>query len=176
MPVYELNGIRPELPAPGSCYIAPDATVIGKVKLEEGVSIWFNAVLRGDNEPITIGRRTNIQEGCICHADPGFPLVVGANCTIGHGAILHGCTVSDNCLIGMGVTVSNGAKIGANSLIGANALVTEGKEFPANSLILGMPARAVRTLDDAAVKLIAASAEVYFQRWQSYQKGLRRID
>jgi carbonic anhydrase/acetyltransferase-like protein (isoleucine patch superfamily) len=175
MPIYELEGVAPELPPSGSYFVAPDAVLVGRVKIEEGVSIWFNAVLRGDNEPITVGRRTNIQEGCVFHTDPGFPLVIGANCTIGHGAILHGCTIGENCLIGMGVTVSNGAKIGANCLIGANALVTEGKEFPANSLIIGMPARAIRTLDETGVKTIAASAEVYFRRWQSYQKNMRKI-
>jgi carbonic anhydrase/acetyltransferase-like protein (isoleucine patch superfamily) len=175
MPIYELEGITPTLPAAGSFYVAPDAVLIGKVKLEEGASIWFNAVLRGDNELITVGRRTNVQDGCVFHTDPGYPLTIGANCTIGHGAILHGCTIGENCLIGMGATVSNGARIGANCLIGANALVTEGKEFPDHSLIIGMPARAVRTLDESAVKLIAASAEIYFRRAQSYQKTLRSI-
>jgi len=175
MPIYALDGARPEFPPTGRYFIAPDAALIGRVIVEEDASIWFNAVLRGDNEPITIGRRSNIQDGCVLHTDPGFPLVIGAGCTVGHGAILHGCTIGENCLIGMGATVSNGAKIGANCLIGANALVTEGKEFPANSLIIGMPARAIRTLDENAVKTIAASAEIYFRRWQNYQKHLQKI-
>jgi carbonic anhydrase/acetyltransferase-like protein (isoleucine patch superfamily) len=175
MPIYEFEGVAPELPADGSYFVAPDAVLIGCVKLEEGASIWFNAVLRGDNELITVGKRTNVQDGCIFHTDPGFPLVIGANCTIGHGAILHGCTIGENCLIGMGATVSNGAKIGANCLIGANALVTEGKQFPDNSLIIGMPARQIRTLDENTVKIIANAADIYFRRWQRYQKVWKKI-
>ncbi len=150
MPVYALGDLAPELPETGAFWIAPDAHVIGKVRLHADVGIWFGAVLRGDNELIEIGARSNIQEGAMLHTDMGFPLSVGADCTIGHHAILHGCTIGDNSLIGMGATVLNGAKIGRNCLVGANALVTEGKEFPDNSLIVGAPARAIRVLDAEA--------------------------
>lgn len=150
--------------------------MIGRVRLAAGVGIWFGAVLRGDNEWITIGEGSNIQEGCVLHTDMGYPLTIGANCTIGHRAILHGCTIGENSLVGMGATVLNGAKIGRNSLVGANALVTEGKEFPDNSLIVGSPARAVRTLDDKAAAGITASAQAYVQRWRQFAAGLERLD
>ena len=143
MPLYALDGTRPETAKAGDWWLAPDAHVIGRVRLAAGVGVWFGAVLRGDNEWISIGEGSNIQEGCVLHTDMGYPLTVGANCTIGHRAILHGCTIGENSLVGMGATVLNGARIGANSLVGANALVTEGKEFPDNSLIIGSPAKAV---------------------------------
>ena len=176
MPLYDYEGARPGLPASGNFFVAPDAVLIGRVAIAEDVSIWFNAVLRGDNEPITVGPRSNVQDGCVLHTDPGFPLVVGAGCTVGHAVILHGCTIGDNCLIGMGATVQNGARIGKNSLVGANALVTEGKEFPERSLIVGMPARLIRTIDDQTVKMITLSCEIYVNRWQQYAKSLKRID
>jgi len=175
MPLYELDNLRPQLPVAGNYWIAPSAEVIGNVKLEEEASIWFNAVLRGDSELILVGKRSNVQDGCLFHVDPGFPLTVGAGCTIGHKAILHGCTIGEGSLVGMGAMVLNGAKIGEKSLIGAGALVTEGKEFPANSLIVGSPARAIRMLDDKAKAMVAYGAEVYFKRWQQYAKGLREI-
>jgi carbonic anhydrase/acetyltransferase-like protein (isoleucine patch superfamily) len=176
MPLYEHEGVRPAVPASGRFFVAPDAVLIGRVAIAEDVSIWFNAVLRGDNEPITIGARANVQDGCVLHTDPGFPLVVGAGCTVGHAVILHGCTIGESCLIGMGATVQNGAKIGKNSLVGANALVTEGKEFPERSLIVGMPARVVRTLDDQAVKMIELSCEIYVNRGRQYASELKRVD
>jgi len=175
MPLYALDDRTPELPASGRFWIAPDAHVIGRVRLGEDASVWFGSVARGDNELIDLGPRVNIQEGSMLHTDPGFPMTIGADCTIGHHAILHGCTIGANSLIGMGATVLNGARIGANSLVGANALVTEGKEFPDNSLIVGAPARVIRTLDEAAVKRIAGGADIYVKRWQQYQKGLKRI-
>jgi len=150
--------------------------VIGDVELGEGVGIWFGAVLRGDNEPITVGRNTNIQEGAMLHTDPGAPVTIGEGCTIGHHAIVHGCTIGDNSLIGMGATVLNGAKIGNNCLVGANALVTEGKEFPDGSLIVGSPARAIRTLDEQAIEGLKRSAEKYVQNWQRFSRDLKRID
>ncbi|AJY46429.1 gamma carbonic anhydrase family protein [Martelella endophytica] len=175
MPLYALADIEPELPPAGRYWIAPTASVIGRVILGEDVGIWFGAVLRGDNEPIRVGRRSNIQEGVTVHTDMGFPAVIGEGCTIGHQAIIHGCTIGDNSLVGMGATVLNGAVIGRNSLVGANALVTEGKTFPDNSLIVGSPARAVRTLDDDAIEGLRQSAENYVRNWQRFQRDLRPI-
>ncbi|WP_421361322.1 gamma carbonic anhydrase family protein [Agrobacterium rosae] len=175
MPLYRLGERVPQTPAPDRYWVAPDANVIGSVTLEENVGIWFGATLRGDNEPITVGRGSNIQEGVMVHADPGFPATIGAGCTIGHHAIIHGCTIGDNSLVGMGATVLNGAKIGKNCLIGANALVTEGKEFPDNSLIVGSPARAIRTLDDAAVDGLRKSAENYVRNWQRFAKDFQPL-
>ncbi|RDI60968.1 gamma carbonic anhydrase family protein [Microvirga subterranea] len=176
MPIYSLDDVSPDLPEPGGFWIAPDAHVIGKVRLGRDVGIWFGAVLRGDNELIDIGAATNIQEGAMLHTDEGAPLSVGAGCTVGHHAILHGCTIGENSLIGMGATVLNHARIGRNSLVGAHALVTEGKEFPDNSLIVGAPAKAIRVLDGAAVERLRWSARHYVDNWKRYAKGLQRID
>ncbi|TBA43437.1 gamma carbonic anhydrase family protein [Rhizobium ruizarguesonis] len=175
MPVYALGGSTPKLPAAGLYWIAPDANIIGQIDLGENVGIWFSAVLRGDNEPITVGEGTNIQEGVMAHTDMGFPLTIGKDCTIGHHAILHGCTIGDNTLIGMGATILNGAKIGNNCLVAANALVTEGKDFSDNSLIVGTPARAVRVLDEAAIEIIRRSAKNYVANWQRFARDLRQI-
>lgn len=172
MTVYALSNRRPELPTNGRFWIAPNALVIGTVELGEDVSVWFGAVLRGDNDPITIGARSNIQDGTIVHTDPGFPVSVGIGCTIGHRAILHGCSIDDNTLVGMGATLLNGAKIGKNSIVGANALVTEGKTFPDNSLIVGAPARVVRSLDEDAVAGLETSASRYVANWKRYAAGL----
>ncbi len=176
MPLYSLDGVAPQIPAAGRFWVAPDAHVIGRVRLHEDVGIWFGAVLRGDNELIEIGARTNIQEGAMLHTDMGHPLGIGMDCTIGHHAILHGCTIGDNSLVGMGATILNGAKIGRNCLVGANALVTEGKEFPDNSLIVGSPARAMRTLDKAAAARITQSAAGYVANWQRFTRGMTRLD
>ncbi len=176
MPLYALDDRLPELPEAGRYWIAPDAHVIGRVRLGEDVGIWFGAVLRGDNELIDVGARTNIQEGSLLHTDMGAPLTLGAGCTIGHHAILHGCTVAPNSLIGMGATLLNGARIGANSIVGANALVTEGKEFPDNSLIVGAPAKAIRTLDDAAAERLRGTALHYVRNFNRFAEGLKRID
>jgi len=175
MPIYALNDLVPQLPPAGHCWIAPGAHVIGNVLLAEDVGIWFGAVLRGDNELISVGARSNIQENAMLHTDMGFPLSIGSDCTIGHHAILHGCTIGDNSLVGMGATILNGAKIGKNCLVGANALVTEGKEFPDNSLIVGSPARAIRTLDDAAAARLTASAAGYVANWKRFAGELRVI-
>ena len=175
MPIYELDGQGPEFPADGNYWIAETAVLIGRVRLKSFTSIWFGAVLRGDNEWIEVGERTNIQESCTLHTDMGFPMVIGADCTIGHNVVLHGCTIAAGSLIGMGAVVLNGARIGPRSLVGAGALVTEGKEFPENSLIVGAPARAVRTLDEKAAKSVSFAAEWYVKRWNQYSKGLRRI-
>ena len=172
MPLYNLADKQPQLPPEGSFWIAPDASVIGDIILGEDVGIWFAAVLRGDTEPITIGRGSNIQDGVIIHTDFGFPTTIGEGCTVGHRVILHGCTIGDNSLVGMGATVLNGAKIGRNSLVGANALVTEGKSFPDNSLIVGSPARAVRELDETAIAGLRQSAENYVANWKRFSRDL----
>lgn len=176
MPIYSLDGILPTLPAPGNFWIAPDAHVIGNVRLGDEVGVWFSTVVRGDNERIDIGARTNLQEGVMLHTDPGFPMTLGAEVTVGHHAILHGCTVGDGSLIGMGATILNGARIGARCLVGANALVTEGKKFPDGSLIVGSPAKAIRTLDDAAAEKLRAAALHYVKNWRRFAAGLRRTD
>lgn len=176
MPLYALADRVPSLPAADRFWIAPDAQVIGLVEVGEDVGIWFGAVLRGDNEPIAIGARTNIQENTVVHTDPGKPVTIGEGCTIGHGAIIHGCTIGNNSLVGMGATVLNGAVIGDNCLVGAKALVTEGKIFPDNSLIVGAPARVVRTLDADAIEGLKASAAGYVRNWQRFKAELRRLD
>lgn len=176
MAVYALDQKRPLLPPDDRCFIAPDAHVIGDVELHEDVSIWFGAVLRGDNERITIGTRSNIQEGAMLHTDMGFPLHVGADCTVGHHAILHGCIIGDGSLIGMGATILNGVKIGKYCLVGANALVTEGKEFPDYALIVGAPAKCIRTLDAAAAERLKQSAAHYVATARRFAAGLMRLD
>jgi carbonic anhydrase/acetyltransferase-like protein (isoleucine patch superfamily) len=175
MAIYELDGQSPEFPADGLYWVAEMATVVGRVRLHSDVSIWWGAVVRGDNEWIDIGARSQIQDNATLHTDPGFPLTIGTDCVIGHNVVLHGCTIGDNTLIGMGTTVLNGAKIGANCLVGANALITEGKEFPDNSVILGAPAKAVREVDDKAHAMIARGADVYVRRWKQYAAGLKSI-
>jgi carbonic anhydrase/acetyltransferase-like protein (isoleucine patch superfamily) len=175
MPLYALDGKSPILPAHGRYWVAPDAQVIGNVQLDEDASVWFGAVLRGDNELIHVGARANVQDGCVLHTDIGLPLSIGANCTIGHRVILHGCTIGEETLIGMGATILNGAKIGRNCLVGANALVTEGKEFPDGSMIVGSPARVIRTLDEAAFERLRASAEIYVQNARRFARGLTAI-
>ena len=175
MPIYELNGQAPEFPANGNYFIAETATVIGKVRLHNSASVWFGAVLRGDNEWIEIGENSNVQDNSTCHTDPGFPLVIGKNCTVGHNVILHGCTLEDGALVGMGSIVMNGAKIGRGSVVGAGAVITEGKEFPEHSLIIGAPARVIRTLDAAQVERMGGAARSYVANGPRYVKGLKRI-
>jgi carbonic anhydrase/acetyltransferase-like protein (isoleucine patch superfamily) len=175
MPLYSLDGRRPSLPPEGSFWIAPNACVIGDVVLGQDVGIWFGAVLRGDNEPIVIGARTNIQESCTLHTDMGSPLTVGEECTIGHNVVLHGCTVGDGALIGMGATVLNGARIGRGCLVGAGALVTEGKTFDDHSLIMGSPARATRTLGAEEMAKLRLSAAHYVANWRRFAAGLKLI-
>ena len=171
MALYALDDAAPSLPE-GFSWIAESAAVIGRVVLGEEVGIWFGSVLRGDNEPITIGARTNVQEHTVMHTDPGFPVLIGEGCTIGHRAIVHGCAVGDNSLIGMGAIVLNGAKVGRNCLIGAGALVTEGKQIPDNSLAVGSPARVIRELDEEAIEGLRRSAEHYVARARRFARGL----
>ncbi|HEY9239418.1 MAG TPA: gamma carbonic anhydrase family protein [Burkholderiaceae bacterium] len=173
MALYELDGVAPQL-AEGT-WVADSAQVMGAVVLGENVSIWFGAVLRGDTEPLTIGRNSNVQDLSVLHADVGSPLTIGENVTIGHQVMLHGCTVGDNSLIGIQAVVLNNAKIGRNSIVGAGSVVTEGKAFPDNSLIIGAPAKVVRTLDEAAVAKLRASAEHYVDNGRRFAKGLKKI-
>ena len=173
MPLYRIDGKQPQVP--DDSWVAPSADLVGEVVLGREVGVWFGAVIRADNTPIVVGDRSNVQEGAMLHSDPGFPLVVGAGCTIGHHAILHGCTIEDDVLIGMGATVLNGATIGAGSLVGAGALVTEGKSFPPGSLIVGAPARAVRELDETARAGLKLSAAHYAERQARYAAGLERV-
>lgn len=176
MPTYAIDGIEPRFDDRQTNWVAPDATLIGNVSVGRNVGIWFGTVLRGDNDVIAIGEDTNVQEHTIMHTDPGFPLTIGKGCTIGHRALLHGCTIGDHSLIGMGAIVLNGAKIGKNSLVGAGALVTEGKEFPDNSLIVGSPARVARTLDDAAVEKLRQSAAHYVENGRRFNAGLKPLE
>jgi carbonic anhydrase/acetyltransferase-like protein (isoleucine patch superfamily) len=169
--IWEFEGQAPEIHP--TAWVAPDAQVIGRVRIGPRASVWFGAVLRGDNEWIEIGAETNVQELCVLHTDWGYPLAVGARCTIGHKAVLHGCRVGAASLVGMTAVLLNGAEIGAESLVGAGALVTEGKAFPPRSLILGAPARVQRALDDAAVARLAASAAYYADNAERFARGLR---
>ena len=172
MTLYSLGETQPKLPEDNDYWVAPGAHLIGKVELCSGASVWFNAVLRGDNETITVGAGSNIQENCVLHTDMGFPLVIGANCTIGHKAMLHGCLIGDGSLIGMGATVLNGAKIGSGCIIGAGALVTEGKEIPDGSLVVGAPGKIIRRLEDNATADLLKSAEHYRDNMRRFKDDL----
>lgn len=174
MAIYQLGSVIPRIDS--TAYITDTATIIGNVALEAHVSIWFGVTLRGDNELISVGENSNIQENCVLHTDVGYPLQIGKGVTVGHQAMLHGCSIGDGCLIGIQAVILNGAKIGKNSLVGAGALVTEGKEFPDNSLIIGSPAKAVRVLTEEQLAALKASAAMYVQRGQHYKKQLKRID
>jgi carbonic anhydrase/acetyltransferase-like protein (isoleucine patch superfamily) len=173
MTIYGLDGVSPELAE--RCWIAPSASVIGKVRLGEDASVWFGAVLRGDNEPIVVGERCNIQDLAVVHTDPGFPVTIGAGCTIGHRAMLHGCTIGENSLVGMGATILNGAAIGANCIIGAGALIAEGKAIADNSLVVGMSGKVIRTLDDDALRMLREAADIYVARWKEYRDNLETL-
>ncbi|MGB7286681.1 MAG: gamma carbonic anhydrase family protein [Salaquimonas sp.] len=174
MTVYSLDGREPDRKA-GFSWIAPSASVIGNVQIGADVGIWFGVVIRGDNDLITIGDRSNIQENCVIHTDPGFPATIGEGCTIGHKAMLHGCTIGNNSLIGMGATILNGARIGNNCLIGAGALITEGKVISDNSLVMGAPGKVIRELDENAIAGLRASAENYVANAKRFAKGLQEI-
>src|SRR3954454_6830986 len=172
MPVYSLDGLTPECRETTECWIAPTAVLIGQVRLKRDASIWFGAVLRADDELIEIGERSNVQDNCVFHVDPGFPLTVGDDCTIGHHAMVHGCTIGSNTLIGMCATVLNGARIGRNCLIGAGALITENKVIPDNSVVMGAPGRVVRETDETGARALAQTAGLYVARWRRYVRGL----
>jgi carbonic anhydrase/acetyltransferase-like protein (isoleucine patch superfamily) len=173
MAIYQLDEHIPDVA--DTAFVADSAEVIGRVTLGEGASVWFNAVLRGDSDTLTIGAGSNIQDGSVLHADTGFPLVLGENVTVGHKVMLHGCTVGDESLIGIGAVVLNGARIGRNCIVGAGALVTEGKEFPDGSLIVGVPAKVVRQLSEAQIAGLKASADHYVHNGRRYAAGLKRI-
>lgn len=175
MPIYVLDGKAPRFEDQSTGWVAPDASVIGSVVVGKDVGIWFGAVLRGDTETITVGAGSNVQEHTIMHTDAGFPLTVGKGCTVGHRALLHGCTIGDNSLIGMGAIILNGAKIGSNCLVGAGALVTEGKEFPDGSLIVGAPAKVVRTLDAASIEALRQSSLHYVANAKRFRAGLSAV-
>ncbi len=173
MPLYSLGDLRPQL-APDA-WAAPSADLIGDVRLASRASVWFGAVIRADNTPIIIGEESNIQDGAVGHSDPGFPLMIGARVTIGHQAILHGCTLGDDCLVGMGARILNGAMIESDCLVGAGALVTEAKTFPAGSLIVGAPARMLRQLTDEEKQALRLSAAHYAEKAARYAEQLRKI-
>lgn len=176
MKVYKLDAFMPTLPESGEYWIAPSAIVIGNVVLKHNASVWFGSVLRGDNDPIVIGKNSNIQDNSVLHTDPGSPLIIGDNVTIGHKVMMHGCEVGDGSLIGIGAIVLNRAKIGRGCLVGAGSLITEGKEFPDHSLIMGSPAKAVRTLSPEQVAMIAAGTAHYVDNWKRYRAGLVAVE
>ena len=176
MPIYELDGQGPEFPADGQYWIAETAVLIGRVRLKSHASVWFGAVLRGDNDLIELGENSNIQDNSVCHTDPGQPMIVGDNVTIGHKVILHSTTVGDGSLIGMGSTLLNRSKIGRNCLVGANSLISEGKEFADGSLIIGAPARVARQLDERQQAMLKLSSDVYVHNYQRFHGKLKRLD
>jgi carbonic anhydrase/acetyltransferase-like protein (isoleucine patch superfamily) len=172
MTLYNLDGVSVTTPASGAFWVAPNAVLIGKVVLEDEASVWFGAVLRGDNELITVGARSNVQDGSVLHTDPGFPLTIAAECTIGHMVMLHGCTIGRRCLIGIGSVILNGAKIGDECVIGANTLIPEGKEIPPRSLVMGSPGKIVRQLNDDEIARFSSAAGRYVANWKRYAAGL----
>ena len=175
MTIYALGDSKPQLPPQGEYWVAPSASAIGNVILHSNASVWFGAVLRGDNDPITVGPDSNIQDGSVLHTDMGSPLTLGRGVTVGHKAMLHGCEVGDYSLIGIGAVVLNGVKIGRNCIIGANALITEGKIIPDNSLVVGQPGKVVRERDPAHIAVLQMSAEHYVQNWKRFAAELRPL-
>ena len=173
MTLYALGDSAPQLH--DDTWVAPDANLIGKVVLEEGPSVWFGTTIRADHDEIRVGKGSNVQENCVMHIDPGYPLIIGENCTIGHKVMLHGCTIGDNSLIGMGAIVLNGAKIGKNCLIGAGALVTEGKEIPNGSMVLGSPGKVVRELNAATIQGMTMSALHYQENMRLFRDQMRKV-
>lgn len=176
MATYELDGVRPTLATGGQCWIAGSAEVMGNVILHKNASVWYGCVLRGDNDPITIGENSNIQDLSVIHTDIGAPVSIGSNVTVGHRVILHGCDIGDDTLIGMGSTILNRAKIGKNCIIGANTLISEGKEIPDNSLVMGSPGKVVKELTPQQVQMIRMSAFHYVENWQKHAAKLKKLD
>jgi carbonic anhydrase/acetyltransferase-like protein (isoleucine patch superfamily) len=175
MAIYALEGIAPEFPETGAYWVAPDAVLVGRVRLLENASVWFGAVLRGDNDWIIVGENSNVQDNSVIHTDPGQPTTIGANVTIGHKVILHSTTIGDNSLIGMGSTLLNGSRIGSNCLIGANTLIVEGKEIPDNSLVLGAPGRVMRQLNEGEVAMLRMSSQIYVQNYRRFRDSLMKL-
>jgi carbonic anhydrase/acetyltransferase-like protein (isoleucine patch superfamily) len=175
MSLYSLDGVAPELPREGRFFVAPDANLIGRVRLREDANVWFGATLRGDNEWIDVGERSNVQDHSVLHTDMGCPLTIGADVTIGHSVILHGCVIGDGSMIGMGATIMNNARIGRFCIVGANALIPEGKEFPDYSLILGAPAKVSRALEPSVAEGLLKAARHYVENGRRYAAGLRKI-
>lgn len=173
MAIYELDGVKPECDR--DSWVADNAVVIGNIVMKRGASVWFGATLRGDNDPITIGENSNVQDGSVLHTDVGQPLDIGANCTIGHMVMLHGCTIGENTLIGIGSIILNGAKIGKNCLIGANSLITEGKVIPDGSMVMGAPGKVVRQLDEQAIQMLTASALHYTENAARFRRDLKPL-
>ncbi len=173
--LYALGRHAPELPPAGRCWVAPTAVLVGRVVLHADASVWWGAVLRGDNEPIVVGEGSNVQDGAVLHTDMGSPLVLGRDVTVGHQAMLHGCTVGDGSLIGIGAVVLNGARIGRGCLIGAKALIPEGREIPDGSLVTGSPGKVVRTLDEPAIAGLRAGAHRYVENWRRYARELAPV-
>jgi carbonic anhydrase/acetyltransferase-like protein (isoleucine patch superfamily) len=173
--VYSLGDVRPQLPETGEYWIAPNAVVLGNVILKKNASVWFGATLRGDNDPIIVGENSNIQDGSVLHTDLGSPLTIGADVTVGHMVMLHGCAIGDGSLIGIGSIILNGAKIGRGCLIGANSLITEGKEIPDGSMVMGSPGKVIRMLDEGATRMLALSAAHYVENWKRYAAGLQPV-
>ncbi|HEY1838506.1 MAG TPA: gamma carbonic anhydrase family protein [Rhizomicrobium sp.] len=176
MPLYKIDDIAPEIPPNDEYWVAPNASLIGRVRLLKNASVWFGAVLRGDNDWIVIGENSNVQDNCVVHTDPGQPVTIGSNVTVGHKVILHSTTVGDGSLIGMGATLLNRSKIGRNCIVGANSLVAEGKAFADNSLIVGSPARVVRELNAQQVAMLKISTEVYVQNYKRFRDDLKVVD
>jgi len=172
VPLYDLDGISPIVPPDGDYWIAPDAVLVGKVRLDRDASVWFGAVLRGDNELIHVGEGSNVQDRCVLHTDLGFPLTIGPGCTIGHSAILHSCTIGENSLVGMGAIILNRTQIGRNCIIGAHTLIAEGKTIPDNSLVIGSPGRVIRQLGEEEAAQLKGSAETYRRNWRRFAKGM----
>jgi carbonic anhydrase/acetyltransferase-like protein (isoleucine patch superfamily) len=173
MTVYALGSVTPQASGDSEYWIAPNAAVIGNVILKKNASIWWGATLRGDNDPITVGENSNIQDGSVLHTDTGSPLTIGSDVTVGHMVMLHGCTIGDNCLIGIGSIILNGAKIGRNCLIGAGVLITEGKQIPDNSLVMGAPGKVVREVSEHQAMILTASAHHYVENWKRYARELK---
>ncbi len=174
MPLYELDGHRVAVPDSGRFWVAETAILAGRVVIGEDASVWFGTVARGDNEPIVIGARANVQDGCVLHTDPGVPLTIGPEATIGHRVVLHGCTIGRGSLVGMGAIVLNGARIGDECLVGAGALIPEGKEIPPRSVVVGFPGRVVREVTERDLAVMRGGVLTYIERWQTYARGCRR--
>ncbi len=174
MALFELNGVKVETPGEDNFWVAPNAAVMGRVRLEEESSVWFGAVVRGDNELITVGARSNVQDGCVLHTDPGFPLTIGPDCTIGHMVMLHGCTIGRGTLIGIGSIILNGTRIGEECVIGANTLLSEGKDIPPRSMVMGSPGKVVRQLTDDEVMRFSGAAGRYVENWKRFAAGLKQ--